>query len=129
MRRLSGALCGALLLATLVSCAPQGAAPPAASAAPAESADEFVARVNKELTALNEESNAAGWTQATYITIDTQLLDAKANERYLAYLNQALEQSRRFEGQKLSPATARALMKLRLNVPAPAPRTPRGVRA
>ena len=121
MHKLTAALCGALILATLSGCAPQSAAPKAASAAPAESADDFVARVNRELSALNDESSAAGWTQATYITVDTQLLDAKANERYLAYLNQALEQSRRFEGQTLSPATARALMKLRLNVPAPAP--------
>ena len=121
MKHFLNALCGALTLATLSSCAPQGAAPPAVNVAPAESADEFVVRVNKELAALNDENSAAGWTESTYITVDTQLLSAKANERYLAYLNQALEQSRRFDGQKLSPATARALMKLRLNVPAPAP--------
>ena len=121
MHRLFRALGAALISGTLSACAPQVSAPPAASTAAPESADAFIARVNKDLTALSTELNAAGWTQATYITADTQLLDAKANERYLAYLNQALEESRRYEGQKLSPETARALMKLRLNVPAPAP--------
>ncbi len=105
----------------LASCAP--AAPPASTAAqPPETAEQFVARVNADLDRLGSELAAAGWTQATYITVDTQLLESKANERYLAYLNQAVEESKRFDGQKLSPATARALLKLKLNSPAPAPR-------
>ena len=59
------------------------AALPAGIAA-AETADEFVARLNRELAAISLEVNAAGWTQATYITVDTQFLNAKANERLLA---------------------------------------------
>src|SRR5579863_6439111 len=121
MTKLFRALGAVLILGSIASCAPRSAAPPATAAAPPQSADAFVARVSKDLEALNTELSAAGWTQATYITADTQLLEAKANERYLAYLNQALEESRRYDGQKLSPETARALMKLRLNVPAPAP--------
>jgi len=121
MRILPPLASGAALLALLCSCA-QPAVPPAAAAAAPESAAQFVARVNQDLTRLNEELEAAGWTQATYITVDTQLLESKANERYLAYLNQAVEESRRFDGQKPDPATARALLKLRLNVSAPAPR-------
>ncbi len=105
----------------LASCAP--AAPPSGAAAqPPETAEQFVARVNTDLDRIGMELAAAGWTQATYITVDTQLLESKANERYLAYLNQAVEESRRFDGQKLSPETARALLKLKLNSPAPAPR-------
>ena len=44
-----------------------------AALARAETADEFVARLNREITELAVEVNAAGWTQATYINVDTQL--------------------------------------------------------
>jgi peptidyl-dipeptidase A len=87
----------------------------------AQSADEFVARVNGELAALSQEAQAAGFTLDTFITPDTQLLNAKANDRYLAYLSKAVAEARRYDTHELSPASARALMKLRLNVAAPAP--------
>ena len=60
-----------------------------------ETADEFVARVNRELNELGSETQVAGFTQATYINPDTELLSAKANDRYLAYLSQAAEESKR----------------------------------
>jgi peptidyl-dipeptidase A len=117
---------GALCLLLLSGCAPRGSGtPPGAAsgqaAAANESADEFVTRVNGELTALAQEAQAAGFTLDTFITPDTQLLNAKANDRYLAYLSKAVAEAKHYDTQKLSPATARALMKLRLNVAAPAP--------
>ena len=66
-----------------------------AAVASAESADEFVARLNKEFADLALEINAAGWTQATYITVDTQLLTAKAYERYLAAFSNAVEEAKK----------------------------------
>ncbi len=96
---------------------------PAASAA-AETADEFVARVNRELAARDLELNAAGWTQATYITVDTQYLNAQANERELEALSRLIEESKRFAGQPMSPATRRALQLLKLKASAPAPDDP-----
>jgi peptidyl-dipeptidase A len=119
MWKLSCAAGGALVLLVLGGCAREAAAPPAA--AKPESADEFVARVNKDLTEVDQELAAAGWTQDTYITVDTQLLSARSNDRYLAYLTHALDEARRFDGQTLTPQAARALMRLRLNVAAPAP--------
>jgi peptidyl-dipeptidase A len=125
------AVSGGLCLMVLCACAPReaaspptAAAPAAGATAPAESADEFVARVNRELTALYVEAQAAGYTLDTFITPDTQTLNARANDRYLAYLSKAVAESKRYDGQKLSPASARALMKLPLNVPAPAPDDP-----
>src|ERR1700694_6007420 len=117
---------GALCLVLLSGCAPRGSGtPPGAAsgqaAAANESADEFVTRVNGELTALAQEAQAAGFTLDTFITPDTQLLNARANDRYLAYLSKAVAEAKRYDIQKLSPATARALIKLRLNVAAPAP--------
>src|SRR5688572_8692596 len=89
-----------------------------------ETADEFVARVNRELIELGAETQVAGFTQATYITPDTEMLSAKANDRYLAYVSQAAEEAKRYEGQKLAPATARAIALLKISVSAPAPRDP-----
>jgi peptidyl-dipeptidase A len=95
-----------------------------AAVASVETADEFVARLNKEFAGLALEVNAAGWTQATYINVDTQLLNAKAYERYLAFFSRAVEQAKQFEGQPMSPASKRAIELLRLGVAAPAPEDP-----
>jgi peptidyl-dipeptidase A len=92
--------------------------------AAAETADEFVARLNKEFADLALEVNAAGWTQATYINVDTQLLNAKAYERYLAFFSSAVEQAKQFDGQPMSPASKRAIELLKLGVSAPAPDDP-----
>ena len=94
------------------------------SQAPADDADEFVARVNRELGELQKESNTAGWVQSTYITEDTEKLAAKANERYLEQFTRAVEESKRYADQKLGAPTARALALLKLGVTAPAPNDP-----
>ena len=126
-RLVACAASGALILALAGGCAPPGPGTPAPAggvsgrAGAAQSADEFVARVNGELAALSQEAQAAGFTLDTFITPDTQLLNAKANDRYLAYLSKAVAEARRYDTHELSPASARALMKLRLNVAAPAP--------
>lgn len=92
--------------------------------AAAETADEFVARLNRQFTDLALEWNAAGWTQATYINVDTQLLNARATERWLAAFGTAVQEARAFEGKPMSPATKRSLHLLKLGVAAPAPDDP-----
>ena len=101
---------------------------PATSATPAapkgETADEFIARVNNELRAMYPELTAAQWMSSTYINDDSQLLSAKSNERYLTQLNSWIAQSRKFEGQKMTPETARAIQLLKLGTSMPAPSDP-----
>jgi peptidyl-dipeptidase A len=104
----------------ILACASLLLAVPAA----AETADEFVARLNKEVGEIALELNAAGWTQATYITVDTQLLSARANERFLAAFSRWIDEAKQFEGQPMSPASKRTLELLKLGVPAPAPNDP-----
>jgi len=115
-------LCAAAVAAVLAGCGPRASSPDVA--APKEDPKAFVSRLNTELADIGRELSAAGWVQATYITPDTQLLNAKATERFLAYFTQAMEQARAYEGQEMDPASARALMLLKLGVPAPAPRDP-----
>src|SRR5512147_2005181 len=90
---------GALALAStsiLVSCnGPKGPTPP-----PKKTAAEFIAGVNKDLVEIGKEASAAGWTQSTYITADTQLLNSKVTERYLEYFSRTAEEARSYEGQK-----------------------------
>jgi peptidyl-dipeptidase A len=109
-------------LATAILCALGSAA--LASSASAETADEFVARINREFDAISLEVNAAAWTQATYINQDTQLLAAKAYERYLEFFGSAVEQAKAFEGTPMSGHSRRAIDLLKLGVSAPAPSDP-----
>ncbi|UNK50499.1 M2 family metallopeptidase [Lysobacter sp. S4-A87] len=96
----------------------------AATAPAGETADQFIARVNDEYRKLFPEMTAAQWLSSTYINDDSQLLAAKANERYLAQLNSWIEQSARFEGQQMSPDTARAIQLLKLGTAMPPPKDP-----
>jgi peptidyl-dipeptidase A len=112
------AFVAAPLTALLVGCS-GGADAPAAK--PALSAKEFVDQVNHDLVAINREGNAAGWTQATNITLDTQFLNAKATERLLEFYSSRAAQAATYDGQKVDPTTARALKAIKFAVSAPAP--------
>ena len=96
--------------------------------APAESADQFVARINGELEGLNRELGAAGWVRATYITTDTAVLASLSRERYAEWHSRTVEQAARYDGQDLAPATRRALELLKLDTSLPAPNDAAGRR-
>jgi peptidyl-dipeptidase A len=103
----------------LASCnGPKGPTPPPKIDKPAPA---FIADVNKDLVELYHESNAAGWTQSTYITADTQYLNAKATERYLEYYSRKAGEAKAYDGQKLDASTARSIGLIKLGVSAPAP--------
>jgi peptidyl-dipeptidase A len=95
-----------------------------ATVAAAETADQFVERLDRKLTATALEWNAAGWTQATFINVDTQLLNARATERWLGAFSEGVQQARAFDGQPMSPAARRTIHLLKLGVAAPAPDDP-----
>ena len=71
----------ACIAAALLLAACQKANPATSAAGSAESADAFVARINREMAELDREVGAAGFAYATYINPDTEFLFAKANER------------------------------------------------
>jgi peptidyl-dipeptidase A len=93
----------------------------AASAAPAETAEAFVERMNEELADLYTESGAAGWVYSTYITKDTALLQSRANARYLEWHSRMVKESLAYDGVEMAPETRRALDLLKLKTSAPAP--------
>lgn len=122
------ALAVAACLLPLAACkkSPTPAADSRTASAPAapegETADQFIARVNDELRKMYPELSSAQWLSNTYINDDSQLLASKSNERWLSQLNSWIEQAKRFEGQKMSPDTARAIRLLKQQTSMPPPR-------
>ena len=104
--------------------APASTTATATRAPEGETADAFVARVNAEFKKFYPEMTAAQWLSSTSINDDSQLLAAKENERFLTLLNGWIEQSRKYEGQQMSPDSARAIMLLKLQAAMPPPRDP-----
>lgn len=104
--------------------APANAVTTPEQAAPKETAQEFVERINAEMADLRRETAAAFWVQSTYITGDTSFLAARASEKLLAFASRAVRDSMRYEGQDLDPDTARQLRLLRQGTSMPAPDDP-----
>src|ERR1700726_1719907 len=73
---------------------------------PVPTASALVARVNEEPAELGHEAQLTGFTQDTFLTPDTQFLNAQANDHYLAALGQAVQGARQFAADKLAPADA-----------------------
>ena len=85
--------------------------------AAADKSDKTVKDLTPELT-------SAAWLGATYISDDSQRLEAAANERWLSKNNEFVEQAKTYDPAGLTPATARALHLLKVSASMPAPRDP-----
>jgi len=114
------AISTSLLLAGCDSAKTTDAAKPGAT----EDADAFVARVNGTIKEMTPEMTSAAWLGATYISDDSQRLEAAANERWLATNNAFVEQAKAYDTAGLSAGTARALHLLKVSASMPAPRDP-----
>ncbi len=124
LRRAPLALSILASLTLLAGCgsAPESAAPVAE--APKESADAFVARVNKTFAEMMPLGTSAAWLANTYINDDTALLEATFTEKQLGQLNEFVEQAKQYDGQPMSEASARAIALLKLGTSMPAPKDP-----
>ncbi len=91
-------------------------------------ADAFIERYNEESKDLYLESAAAAWIQSTYITSDSQLINARASERAINFQNRMIEESKRFNDLKLTGDTARGMLLLKVGSSMPAPRDPAKVK-
>jgi peptidyl-dipeptidase A len=109
-------ICAAV--AALAGCAPKPAPPNAAAG------NAFVARLNQDMGALYNDTQAAGWVMSTYINTDTQAINAGANERYLAFISKAVAEAKAFDGVKLDDDAARSIKLMKLASSAPAPDDP-----
>jgi peptidyl-dipeptidase A len=73
---------------------------------------------------LNIKAGRADWVKSTYITDDTELIAADANESLIAATTELAEQSRKYENLDLSPEAKRKLKLLKLSLTLPAPKDP-----
>jgi peptidyl-dipeptidase A len=107
-------------MAMLVSCTKD----PGTTVSPAAEPVQFVTDAEKRLLELNLKYSHADWIKSTYITEDTELLSAEANKAVIEATTELAKESRRFEGQNLTPDVQRKLKLLKLALVLPAPDNP-----
>ena len=101
--------------------------PPSTAAPKAAAADAraFLEEANRELLRLGNASSRAGWTQATYITVDTERMAADADEALVAALTKYAKGASRFDGVQLPDADRRQLVVLKNSLTMSSPPDPR----
>jgi peptidyl-dipeptidase A len=119
-------LTGVLLVPTLLFAVPaKKAAPAAARPATVAGAKAFLDEAERKLLALSTDAGRAGWVQSTYITDDTEILAAQANERLIAATVAYAKQATRFDKVKLPEELARKMKLLKLSLTLAAPSDPK----
>ncbi len=102
-----------------------GALPAWALPAPTvEEARRFLTLAEARLLKLNVDSNRADWVKSTYITGDTEILSAEADEKLIQATVDLVHEARRFAGVKLPPDLARKFALLRVSLTLAAPTDP-----
>jgi peptidyl-dipeptidase A len=112
-----------LLAATAVALLAFGPAAAQGRPSPAE-AKAFVEKAEAELAAFSEYVAKSAWVRATYITEDTQWLEAKATAEQNELVTRYAKEAARFDGVAADPVTARKLKLLKLYLVSPAPDRP-----
>jgi peptidyl-dipeptidase A len=100
------AVTAAVLIGTLIGCAPK-------QSATADGAKAFLDRAEAELEKLNTEAERANWVRSTHITGDTELLAAQATERAIAANVRYAKQAAQYANLALDPVSARKILLLR----------------
>jgi peptidyl-dipeptidase A len=103
-------------LAAMVACARTPPSPTADDAA------RLLGEANAAIERLGTEANQADWVYATYITPDTEALDARAQRAYIEAVAHYAAEASRFDTVVLSPDARRQmdLLKLALEMVTPA---------
>ena len=124
MTRFATASLLAILLASALVAA-QSTAPPPQHPATVAGAKAFLDEVNRELLALANAASRAGWTQATYITPDTEVMAAQANEALVNAQTRYARQAARFDQVQVAPELRRQLDLLKSALTLAAPPDPK----
>jgi peptidyl-dipeptidase A len=122
MKRLISATSIAVILACAISVSAQSTTGTRAKhPATAAGVKAFLKEVDRELLRLINASNRAGWVQSTYITPDTELIAAQANEALVTAATNYAKDAFRFDKLQVSAAERRqlTLLKNALTVAAP----------
>jgi peptidyl-dipeptidase A len=112
-------------LAFTLALSAQSTAPPPQHPATAAGAKAFLDEVNHQLLALANAASRAGWTQATYITSDTEVMAAQANEALVNAQTRYARQAARFDDVQVAPELRRQLDLLKSALTLAAPPDPK----
>ena len=90
-------------------------------------AEQFVKSAEERLNDLATRQAHASWVQANFITYDTEILAAEANEALIGATTELAKQTTRYDSLKMPGELARKMLLLKLSaaVPAPAPSDPK----
>lgn len=90
----------------------------------AAEARQFLVGVNETMLRLGRESNQAAWVSSTYITPDTEALNARANQLYIEAVAKFAKEAVKFDGAQVSPDERRQLDLLKLSLVMVTPANP-----
>lgn len=122
MRFTLAAACALVLAAAIaVSAQSQPAPQPPSHPATPAGATAFLADANEQLLRLVNAASRAGWTQATYITPDTETMAAQANEALVGAATRFAKEAFRFDKVQVSPTERRQLYLLKNSLTMSAP--------
>ncbi len=85
----------------------------------------FIDRAQAKLLELSIQQSRADWVKSTFITYDTEILAAKADEQAIAATMQLAKESTRFSQVKMPEEMARQFKLLRLSLTLAAPSDPK----
>ena len=88
-------------------------------------AKEFLDAAEAKLLALSVDSNRADWVKDNFITDDTEVLAAQADEKVINATVDLVKQSKRFDGLKLPEDLARKMKLLRVSLTVATPSDPK----
>ncbi|MDQ2901868.1 MAG: M2 family metallopeptidase, partial [Acidobacteriota bacterium] len=88
-------------------------------------AKSFLDNAEQKLLTLSVDSSRADWVRSTFITDDTEILAAKADERAIAATVQLAKESARFDRERLDPVLERKLKLLKNALTLAAPSDPK----
>ena len=106
--------------------APDGGADGGTADGPPTAADAtaFLAEVNDTILRLGTESAQAAWVYSTYITVDTEALNARANQTFIDAMAQYAKDAARFDDVEVPAAERRQLDLLKLSLELVTPSDP-----
>src|SRR6201988_4347329 len=117
------------LLIAILLCAPLPALTPvhdkepsgAAAKPTVAEAEAFMKKAEAQLGEMSVEANRAAWVQENFITDDTEVISAQAQEKITAVTTKLVLEARRFDGLSLPSGLRRKFKLLKLSLVAPAP--------
>lgn len=111
-RRFRLAAVAAIFMAGCTANAPGGAPPPPQGTA--AEARQFLADVNDTMLRLGREASQAGWIASTYITPDSEALNARANQLYIEAVARFAKEAVKFDTADVTAGERRQLDLLKL---------------